>query len=336
MTGSTQNILGMGILCITLITTAIWAENPFMGDYEGIFQADPATKLKATAKVVAEDRGQYRIMVTAATGPHGEEGASFELRGIEGGGTLWLFGTSSGRDWNGSIGQGKLNATTGYYGSGLELTKITRQSPSLGQAPPSGAVVLLPYAAGKKTDLSAWHNSDKFPVDKILDDGSIQMNGTGGVTSKATFGDVQLHIEFMTPLEPANKGQHRANSGVFFCGSYEVQVLDSFGVPSSMGDCGALYNVVRPLVNASLPPETWQTYDITFHAARLDAQGKVNALPRITVVHNGITIHKDREIPCNTIDPKQPHVAQGSIHLQDHSNPVRFRNVWLVDLSEKK
>jgi hypothetical protein len=112
---------------------------------------------------------------------------------------------------------------------------------------------------------------------------------------------------------------------VYLADMYEVQVLDSFGLTDTSGDCGALYNFARPRVNASLPPEVWQTYDITFRAPRLDEKGEVKELPRITVIQNGVKIHDDLEIPMRR------HRAKGPLQLQDHGHPIQFRNVWVVE-----
>jgi hypothetical protein len=152
------------------------------------------------------------------------------------------------------------------------------------------------------------------------------VKGKGSNRTKQQFSDVkQLHVEFKLPLEPKGRGQGRANSGVYLLDAYEVQVLDSFGIVHTSGDCGGLYNVARPMVNSCLPPETWQTYDISFRAARLDTNGGVKELPRITVIHNGVPIHVNVEIPKNR------HRTKGPIQLQDHKHNIEFRNIWLVE-----
>ena len=160
-----------------------------------------------------------------------------------------------------------------------------------------------------------------------LPDGSMQITPKRGANrTKQQFGDIkQLHVEFWLPLEPKERGQGRADSGVYVDDQYEVQVLDSFGLVETSGDCGGIYNVARPRVNASLPPEVWQTYDITFRAARMDAGGKVTELPRLTVIHNGVKIHDNLEIPGNR------HRAKGPLQLQDHGHRIQFRNIWVVE-----
>jgi hypothetical protein len=135
-------------------------------------------------------------------------------------------------------------------------------------------------------------------------------------------------------------GQGRANSGVIINNMYEVQVLDSFGLVPSAGDCAAIYSQARPRVNASLPPERWQTYDITFRAPRMNADGTVNEKARVTVELNGIKVQDNVAIEGATAghEPGKPpaNVATGPLQLQDHGNRVRYRNVWLVEMKEKQ
>ena len=135
-------------------------------------------------------------------------------------------------------------------------------------------------------------------------------------------------------------GQSRANSGVIINNIYEVQVLDSFGLVPSMGDCGAIYDQTRPRVNASLPPEQWQTYDITFRAPRMNADGTVAEKARVTVDLNGIRVQNNVPIDGATAGhpPGKPPInaATGPLHLQDHGNRVRYRNVWLQELTDAK
>src|SRR3989339_148752 len=150
------------------------------------------------------------------------------------------------------------------------------------EAIPSDAVILFD---GKNLSSWAYTGSDK-PADWKLAKGYMQARG-GDIRTKADFGDCQLHVEFWLPLMADKSGQGRANSGVFLQGNYEVQVLDSYGLKSEVGDCGAIYSIHTPLVNACRPPENWQTYDIFFHAPRFDATGKKTANARLSVLQNG-------------------------------------------------
>ncbi len=158
-------------------------------------------------------------------------------------------------------------------------------------------------------------------------DGSVQASGADAVSPRE-FGDFQLHLEFLCPVMEDSQGQARANSGVYLHGRYEVQVLDSWGQEPALNGCGAVYSIAMPSENASLPPGQWQTYDIVFRAPRFDQVGAVVELPRVTVVHNGILIHDDRELPGTTAGGFDREMrAVGPILLQFHGDPVRYRNI---------
>ncbi len=308
----------------TLMTSGAWAD-PFMGEYTGTFYADSRTQMPATAVVVAESERDWRIMIEAVSPERDRQGAHIEVYGNLQGQGVDIAYPSGGYRWHGGITNGHLSIQS-EYGQHFELDKIVRKSPNEGLEPPAGAVVLLPYKKGVKPDLSAWTNQNWEP----LDNGAARVR-QGSNTTKEKFGDIKrLHVEFWLPLEPGNRGQGRANSGVFLNDTYEVQVLDSFGLVETSGDCGSLYSIKRPDVNASLPPETWQTYDIEFRAPRLNADGTVKEGPRITVIHNGVKIHDNVEIVRGTANPKAEVKTTGAIQLQDHSHPIQFRNIWLL------
>ncbi len=173
-------------------------------------------------------------------------------------------------------------------------------------------------------------------------DGALEaVRGAGYIRTKKEFGSCRLHIEFATPAKPEGTGQGRGNSGVFLMGKYEVQVLDSFeNTTYPDGQCGALYGRKKPLVNASRPPGEWQTYDITFTRPIFDEAGKVTRKARFTVIHNGILIHDDLELSGGTggaahsASEYAKHADKGPIALQDHGNPVRFRNIWIQEIEE--
>jgi hypothetical protein len=310
----------LAAIALGVVTQATIADD-FMGEYKGTFLPDSAVKLDATAKVIAEGDGYYRVVLTAP-GKEGLDGASVEIYGRQFGPEVGLFGRAGGYHWNGNIKGGTLTTSSGY-GQSFRLTRIESKSPKAGLKAPEGAIVLLPFESGQKADLSQWTNREW----KALDNGSMQCApGKGANRTQREFGRIeQLHLEFWLPLEPGNRGQGRANSGVYLADHYEVQVLDSFGLTHTSGDCGGLYGIARARVNASLPPETWQTYDITFEPAKLDDSGKVVEQAKITVLHNGITIHDRQEIP----DKK--HRLKGPLHLQDHGHPIQFRNIWVVE-----
>ena len=199
----------------------------------------------------------------------------------------------------------------------------------LGLKPPEGSTVLLgdsldPWV--KATDKSA--PASEWPVA-----GGIATVGKGSIRTRESFGDFQLHVEFNVPYLPDQKGQGRGNSGVYLQGIYELQVLDSYGLTPKNNDCGAIYQQIIPSVNACKPPLQWQTYDITFHAARLEGD-KVTKKARLTVIQNGLTIIDDKEIsptPGGVDGLKEG--GPGPIMLQDHGNLVQFRNIWIKPLT---
>lgn len=196
--------------------------------------------------------------------------------------------------------------------------------------PPAGAIVLF-----DSKDLDEWvHVSDQGPTHwKLTEGGAMQVQG-GGIRTKKTFdGHFKLHVEFRVPFEPDDHGQARGNSGVYLQGRYEVQVLDSYGLKSQANDCGAIYEVAPPRTNACKAPTVWQAYDIEFWAPVCENGRKVQPA-RITVIQNGVLIHDKQPIPVDNTraglggDPCTP----GPIHLQDHGDPVQYRNLWLLPL----
>jgi len=206
--------------------------------------------------------------------------------------------------------------------------------PATPGAAPSDAVVLF-----DGEDTSAWTQRGG-EVGWKVEDGYMQVTGGGEIQSKDQFGDCQLHVEFASPSEVKSASQGRGNSGVFLMGRYEVQVLDSHMNPSYPdGQCSALYGQFPPMVNACKGPGEWQTYDIVFRAPRF-ADDKLVEPARITVFHNGVLTHHDRALIGATthrqVAKYSPHGPKGPLKLQDHGNPVRYRNIWVreLDLSE--
>jgi hypothetical protein len=196
-----------------------------------------------------------------------------------------------------------------------ECKKVERKSPTLGEKPPADAVVLFD---GK--------SADRFEGGKLDGDFLVQ-----GVTSKQKFQNYSLHLEFQLAYMPNERGQGRANSGCYSQGRYEVQILDSFGLSGQDNECGGIYGIRKPDVNMCFPPLAWQTYDIDFTAAKY-ADGKKIADARMTVKHNGVLIHDNVAVPkATTAAPVAEGPEPGPIYLQDHGNPVRFRNIWLTE-----
>ena len=196
--------------------------------------------------------------------------------------------------------------------------------------PPSDAIVLF-----DGRNLSRWQSADSTPAKwKVIAGCAEVAPGTGDIQTREQFGDVQLHIEWATPAVPKGDGQERGNSGVFLMGQYEVQVLDSYENKTYYhGQAGSVYKQYAPLVNASRKPGEWQTYDIIFRAPKFDEQGKVVDRARITVVHNGVLIQNNVEIYGITYNDRPAiYIAHPSLlplRLQDHGNPIRYRNIWI-------
>jgi hypothetical protein len=201
--------------------------------------------------------------------------------------------------------------------SGTELgtlKKVERTSPTLGAKPPEGAVVLFDGSS-----------ADQF-VRGQLTEGKLL---AADCETKEKFGSHKLHIEFRTPFKPAGRGQDRGNSGVYVQGRYECQVLDSFGLEGENNECGGIYSIARPRVNACFPPLSWQTYDIDFTAAQYEGDKKVKN-SRVTIRHNGIVIHDNLELPKGTPGKNPEGPGPDVIYLQGHGNPVAYRNIWVV------
>jgi hypothetical protein len=205
---------------------------------------------------------------------------------------------------------------------------------------PEGAIVLFDGTAESVEKWSAMNGeSTKW---KLVDGAMESVRGAGYIRTKQEFGSCRLHIEFASPAKPEGSGQGRGNSGVFLMGQYEVQVLDSYeNTTYPDGQCGALYGRKIPLVNASRPPGEWQTYDITFTRPIFDEAGKVTRKARFTVIHNGHVIHDDVELSGATgwagphsVTEYAKHADKAPISLQDHGNPVRFRNIWIQEIAD--
>ncbi len=205
-------------------------------------------------------------------------------------------------------------------------------TPGEGMAPPSDAIVLF-----DGTNFDEWTHLDGSPVKWELKDGAMTVvKGTGNIVTKRAFGDCQLHLEFRTPAVVEGEGQGRGNSGVFLQSRYEVQVLDSYQNRTySNGQCGAIYKQYPPLVNACRPPGQWQTYDIIYKAPVFNADGIRVAPGYITVLHNGVLIQNHVEIQGTTEYiglPKNIAHGKAPLMLQDHRNPVSYRNIWIREL----
>jgi hypothetical protein len=214
------------------------------------------------------------------------------------------------KDYAAAIEGDRLTGKTDS-GAAIEARKVERKGPTLGAKPPAGATVLLPFEPGKPPSLEAWTN-DKW---KAMECGCVQVVHGTNATKQKFKGPWTLHVEFKTPFMPAARSQGRGNSGVFPPGGREVQVLDSFGLEGLPNECGGIYKDFPPAVNMCLPPLSWQTYDITYTPAKEGGPASYK------VVHNGVVIHEKVDLGKG---------GGGGLSLQDHGNPVSYRNIWIV------
>ncbi len=218
---------------------------------------------------------------------------------------------------------------------------VTPGEPAGFFAPPSDAVVLFDGSA--KTLTENWTATNGKPSGWKVVDGALEsVKGAGYIQTAGKFGSCQLHVEWAAPVKAEGSGQGRGNSGVFLMGTYEVQVLDSFeNVTYADGQAGALYGRSKPRVNVSRKPGEWQSYDIIFHRPLFDESGKVTRRATFTVLHNGVLIQDHVVLSGgtgwmgpNAASEYKAHADKLPIALQDHGNPVRFRNIWLRELND--
>jgi len=217
------------------------------------------------------------------------------------------------------------NAAAQEYLNGIKWEQPPIVTPGTSDSdPPSDAIVLFD---GK--DLSRWRGGEKWSV---VD--GVAVVGKGQITSLDEFGDCQLHIEWSAPTPPKGQGQGRGNSGVFLMGRYELQVLDSYENETYFdGQAASIYKQTPPAVNATRPPGQWNAYDVFWTAPRFGDDGSLTSPAFITVMHNGVLVLNHFELlgdtPFNRAPKYSAHPPKGPISLQDHGNPMRFRNIWV-------
>ncbi|MBN1348560.1 DUF1080 domain-containing protein [candidate division KSB1 bacterium] len=324
-------VLILSLLCVVLAGCTSEEAVQAMGDWKGHYTTEDGQTGDLFAQIIDRGNGNYEAIITVGhdtkvklMGKTEENKIVFEGKvdvGSERGGAYDVKAAISGSKFTGKF-EGAENSGT------LELKKDDKTSPSLGAVPPAGAVVLFD---GKNLD--HWLQRDGEPAKwKILEDGAMEIT-EHSLATKDEFGDHKLHIEFRTPQMAEKLGQARGNSGVYVFGRYEVQVLDSYGMEPADNLCGGIYSKAAPKVNACAPPGTWQTYDITFYAPQFDESGAKIKNAEITVEHNGILIHD--KLVLDGITPggvANDEVPKGGLMLQDHGDPVQYRNIWALPL----
>ena len=317
--------LVMSLMPLLAISVSAFAQDTFLtiedagddyriqGEYTGTIESD-GEKVPLGAQVIALGEGKFDAVVYVGGLPGAGWDGSDKIRGQ---------GTTEGdvvkfrSDENGTaeIAAGRMTIRSQSGATLGVLNRIVRKSSTLGAKPPAGARVLFDGSSAEHFERGKLTMGDLLAAD---------------CETKHKFGSHKLHIEFRTPFKPKARGQARGNSGVYIQGRYECQVLDSFGLEGENNECGGIYSISRPAVNACFPPLTWQTYDIDFTAARYDGDRKVHNA-RVTIRHNGIVIHKDLELPHGTPGKNPEGPGPDVIYLQGHGNPVVYRNIWVVE-----
>ncbi len=286
------------------------------GEYEGTISLNSGEK-KVGVQVVAKGDGKFAVKMLMG----GLPGAGWDDKpavmaeaklGDDGAATI------TGKTIQGTIGAGKLVLKDGMK-IDTTLKRVERTSPSIGEKAPDGADILF----AKAGDEFNWDGGKLVE----LSDGKYLNNG---IKTKKLYGSFKAHIEFRLPWMPSSTGQGRGNSGFYLQDRYELQILDSFGLKGENNECGGIYTLHKPSVNMCLPPMVWQTYDIDFTAAAFDGNKKTKAA-RVTILHNGVKIQDDVELKDSTGGGQPESSKPGAIQLQNHGDPLVFRNAWIID-----
>ncbi|MGB9602028.1 MAG: 3-keto-disaccharide hydrolase [Verrucomicrobiia bacterium] len=270
------------------------------------------------AQVIALGNDRFRLVIYKGglPGAGWDNSPKTEIEGRRSESGAILF-TNKQNGWTYSLANNVLTIKTDTAQT-YTMSKTNRVSPTLGQKPPQGAIVLF-----DGTDCDQWQGGHFDELGRKL--------LAAGCKSKRSFTNFFLHVEFLLPFKPTARGQERGNSGVYLQDRYEIQVLDSFGLKGEDNECGGIYSQAKPLVNMCFPPLVWQTYDIDFTAAKYDESGKKIKNAVVTVKHNGILIHDNLELKGPTGGGKKEDPSGGPIQLQGHGNPVFYRNIWVIE-----
>jgi hypothetical protein len=320
----------VSLLAILLIASTVYVRaaetgtDPLMGVYEGFWKASDGSKGRISAQIRSLGNGKndgfvvfYRSKAMEAVLKINGDNGKFEGVSVKNANGMIPLEVSGGAQ----IQNGKL---TGNFKGGLgegtfEGTMTHPRSRSLGAKPPKHAKVLF----DGKPAADAWKDFHW----KVTPEGTMIVQG-GDIHAKDKFSNYLLHVEFRTPSMPEAQGQARGNSGVYLQSKYEVQVLDSFGLfPLQNNDCSAIYSLKAPEINACLPPGEWQTYDITY----VQGNPTTKKSPTITVVFNGFKVIDRYQLPASVLEKGTTAAddSDGFLKLQDHGNPVEYRNIWV-------
>ncbi len=290
------------------------ADFAFQGEYAGTVKDPEGKELKLGVQVIALGGGKFSAVVYLGGLPGAgwtRENPKVQMEGEKHGDKVVFQGEKV----SGEITGKKLILKHADREGQAVLDAVQRKSPTLEAKPPKEAMVIF--------DGSGTENFSEGTMNeaKLLQ---------AGATMKPLPNSYTLHLEFLLPYVPEERGQGRANSGVYLHDCYELQVLDSFGLEGENNECGGFYKVRKPNVNMCLPPLSWQTYDIDFTGPKFDSDGKKLASARVTVRHNGVVIHDDLELAETPGRQKEGPSPRG-IHLQAHGNKVQYRNIWIVE-----
>lgn len=319
-------------LILVAALSAMAAEEPAKGTFVDVKSAGPDYLVQGeylgqaaiqnenrpmAAQVVATGSGSFYalIMQGGLPGAGWDGKAPVILKGNTDQAVTTLKGSAQ-PAYSATIRDGTMSLKTDK-GEMFELKRTERKSPTLGAKAPAGGIVLFD---GKSVD--AWSGGHLALGDALA----------AGTKSQESYKNFTLHLEFMTPFQPAATGEGRGNSGVYLQDRYEIQVLDSFAVQKMWtGVCGAIYSQKLPDVSMCLPPLTWQTFDFEFEMAKFDEQGQKTHNAIVTLRHNGVLVHDKAEIKASTGGGKREGPSGGPFQLQGHGNPVFFRNIWVVE-----
>lgn len=299
----------MRFICLAILAYWIYLPLPALGQEEQVFVSSDEAADELDFHIQGEYVGAKEALQVVALG-----NGKFQVVEFNGG--------LPGDGWDGQTPARRELTTDGVTQQVAErsLKRVRRSSPTLGREPPAGAIVL--FDGSSESVREHWKQGAKLTKDGLLEQGA---------TSLDTFQDYELHLEFRTPFKPFATGQQRGNSGVYHQGRYETQVLDSFGLEGKVNETGGIYSIRAPDLNMCFPPLTWQTYDVDFRAAKFDSAGKKTEDATLTVRLNGVLVQENVRLPkATTAAPVKEGPEPGPIFIQDHRNPVRFRNIWVL------